>query len=396
MANIIDYAVKNANKDFKTMPFNEIDGLVFAQLSYLSFDGIVPSDKENKEGVTFAQIAEVSPAKYEKLFPLERTRERNKMLLNAVAYSKRYGKIRVNYYVNIRDAKKEIQFSAVTLIDENNKVYIVFRGTDATITGWRENFNMLYTYPVASQKLSVPYVEGVAEKTNRRITLIGHSKGGNLAIYSGVMCSSKIKSRIGKILSYDNPGFTDDFINSKKYLSAEHKINKIVPEQSMIGMLLSNRGNYKIVKSEGEGFYQHDPYMWIIEDNLFIESSKVATHTEMINYAFNDWVFGFTPRQRETFINAFFLIVETTNKQNASTFGEWSENLKGNVPMVLDAFKELDPETRSLMIKVFGHMFVAAKDGVTTTQKRLIRRNIKNIKKLPHLRLLTDGKEKKD
>ena len=390
MASIIDYAIKNANKDFEKMPFNHVDALVFAQLSYLFYDGIVPNEDDETYGVTFAQIAEAPDELYESMFPLERTRERNKMLLNAVAYSKRYGKIRVNYYVNNNDAEKETQFSAVTFINELGKVYIVFRGTDATITGWRENFNMLYTSPVASQILSVPYVEKVAQKTSRKITLIGHSKGGNLAIYAGVNCQSKIKSRIGDIISFDNPGFTEEFINSKKYTSAVHKIHKYVPEQSMVGMLLSNKGTYTVVKSEGEGFYQHDPFMWIINNNEFEKGDGVATHTKMINFAFNDWVFGFTPSQRETFINAFFLIVEQTNRQNANTFGEWSENLKDNVPLVLDALKGLDSETKSLMLKVFGQMFVSAKDGVTTTQKKIIK---KGIKKIPGFRQIKDKKD---
>ena len=377
MACIIDYALLNANRDFSAIPFSEIDGLIFAQLTYLLFDGIVPGLESGAQGVTFAQIVEHKD--YDKMFPLERTAERNKKLLNAVAYSKRYGRMSVNYYENILDAEKETQFSAVTFIDENGDGYIAFRGTDATITGWRENFNMLYTSPVASQKLCVPYTESVASKIPGKITLIGHSKGGNLAIYAGAVCKKKAKEKIVSILSYDNPGFTEEFINSKKYIEAESKITKIVPEQSMIGMLLNNRGSYRVVKSDGDGFYQHDPFMWWIDGNDFVNGDRVVTKALIIDNTFNEWVFSLSPEERATFVDALFEVVEKTNSQNAATFGQWSENIKGNASSVFDAIKELDPETRSIMKKAFISLFSSARENVTATPKAIIKTRIKRI-----------------
>lgn len=377
MACIIDYALLNANRDFSAIPFSEIDGLIFAQLTYLLFDGIVPGLESGAQGVTFAQIVEHKD--YDKMFPLERTAERNKKLLNAVAYSKRYGRMSVNYYENILDAEKETQFSAVTFIDENGDGYIAFRGTDATITGWRENFNMLYTSPVASQKLCVPYTESVASKIPGKITLIGHSKGGNLAIYAGAVCKKKAKEKIVSILSYDNPGFTEEFINSKKYIEAESKITKIVPEQSMIGMLLNNRGSYRVVKSDGDGFYQHDPFMWWIDGNDFVNGDRVVTKALIIDNTFNEWVFSLSPEERAIFVDALFEVVEKTNSQNAATFGQWSENIKGNTSSVFDAIKELDPETRSIMKKAFINLFSSARESVTATPKAIIKTRIKRI-----------------
>lgn len=377
MANIIDYALLNANKDFNTLPFSTIDGLILAQLSYMRYDGIVPDVKSRTKGVLFSDIVESDG--YNRMFPLERTAERNKMLLNAVAYSKRYGKIRVNYYENIFDSSKDAQFCAVTFILENGDAYIAFRGTDSTITGWKENFNMLYMSPVASQTLSVPYVEKVARKTKGNLTLLGHSKGGNLAIYAAVMCSDTVRDRIIEIQSFDNPGFTEEFINSEKYLETESRISKLVPEESMIGMLLNNRGRYRVVKSDGVGFYQHDPFMWKIENNDFINADGVVTKARIIDGTFNEWVFGFSPEQREMFIEGLFNVIEATNAQNAATFAQWSENLKGNTTLILDAVKDLNPETRSLMLKVLGNLFVSAKDTVATTQKRIIKHKIKSI-----------------
>ena len=49
---IIDYAILNAHKDFTKLPFSKIDGLIFSQLAYLSYDNIVPDISyliENKD-----------------------------------------------------------------------------------------------------------------------------------------------------------------------------------------------------------------------------------------------------------------------------------------------------------------------------------------------------------
>ena len=245
MADIIDYALLNAHKDFDTLPYSKVDSLVFSELAYLSFDNIVPDSKSRGKGLLFSDIAESE--NYEALFPLERTAERNKKLLNAVAYSKRYGKVRVNYYEDIFDIEKDTQFCAITFIFPNGDACIVFRGTDSTITGWKENFNMLFSSPVASQSLAVPYVEKVAKKIKGNITLAGHSKGGNLAIYAATMCNDETKAKIIEIQSFDSPGFTKEFIESEKHLKTEEKIAKFIPEESMVGELLNNRENFRII-----------------------------------------------------------------------------------------------------------------------------------------------------
>lgn len=378
MASIIDYALLNANRDFNELPFSKVDGLILSQLSYLRFDDVVPGFKYRKPGPLLSEIAETEH--YENLFPLPRTAEKNKMLLNAVAYSKRYGNIRAQFYKNEFIPEKATQFSAVTFILNENLAFIAFRGTDATITGWKENCNMLYTSPVASQKLSVRYIEHIARRFDGNLIVAGHSKGGNMAIYSAVMCRDDIKDRITEIQSFDSPGFSENFINSKKYLEAEKKIVKTVPQESMIGMLLNNHDNYRVIKSDGTGFYQHDPFMWIVNGNDFEDGDSIIPKAQFIDAAFNDWIVSFTPEKREQFINSFFKVVEATNEGNAQTFRGWADNLKGNSSILVDALRDLEPEERNLILKVIGKFFSSARGSVRTTQKTVLR---KRIKKLP-------------
>lgn len=367
--NIIDYSVFNANRGLDSLPFSKVDGLIFAQLIYINFDGIVPCIADGSEGVHLSDIAETE--NYEELFPLKRTAERNKRLLNATAYSKRFGSMKVNYFENVFDYANDTQFAAVTFILPNGDVCISFRGTDATITGWKENFNMLYMSPVAAQKLSVKYVEKVAEKTTGDIILLGHSKGGNLAIYAATMCNKAVKKRIKEIQSFDSPGFSQEFINSEKYIKTEPKISKYIPEESMVGALLNNNNNYHIIKSDGTGIFQHDPFMWKIRNNDFIPGEKITNAAQFFDETFNGWVYSTDQHQRELFIQTMFDIIEATNNQNARCFSEWSENLKGNTTLVIDTIKDLDPETRSMMLKCFGNVFSAINRNVKSTPKKL-------------------------
>lgn len=380
MADIIDYALLNAHKDFDTLPYSQIDCLIFSELAYLSFDNIVSNSKSRSKGLLFSDIAE--NANYEALFPLERTAERNKKLLNAVAYSKRYGKVRVNYYEDIFDIEKDTQFCAITFILPNGDACIAFRGTDSTITGWKENFNMLFTSPVAAQSHSVVYVDTIAKKIKGNIILTGHSKGGNLAIFAGTMCSQAAKNKIVEIQAFDSPGFTKEFIESKEHIETEKIIKKIMPEESLVGVLLNNRANYRIIKSDGSGINQHDPFLWHIdiENNDFIDGEKLYMSSRFFDATFNEWVFSSTPEQREQFVEALFQIINAFNSENALSFVEWSDNIKNNSSVAYETLKGLDPETRNLVMHGIGDLFSTINKNVKSTPKKLWNDTLKKFK----------------
>ena len=379
MAGIVEYSLMNAHKDFNTLPFTKVDGLIFAQLAYLDFDTFVPDRQLFTRGITFSKICEQDD--FDTLFPLERTARKNLLLFNSLAYSKRYGTIKINYHENIFDSEKEVQFSATTFLLPDGTACVSFRGTDSTITGWRENFNMLYNDTVPAQISAVKYLNNVARKIKGNIIVVGHSKGGNLAIYASVMCSPKTKEKIVEVQSFDSPGFTEEFVNSPNYLETESKIIKFVPEDSMIGMLLNDTASYRIVKSDGEGIHQHDPFLWLVDDNDFITGEKIHTKARFVNSTFKEWVSNFTPEQRELFVDAMFDIVEATNIQKAESFLDWSENLKGNSSLILDTIKDLDPETRNFMLKVLRNIFPSATDSVLTKPKSIIKNTFGKIKR---------------
>ncbi len=77
----------------------------------------------------------------------------------------------------------------------------------------------------------------------------GHSKGGNIAVYSAMECDSSIQSRIIKIYSHDGPGFKEDILKGGKYELIKDKIYKILPQSSIVGMLLHHQEDYVVVET---------------------------------------------------------------------------------------------------------------------------------------------------
>lgn len=375
---IIEYVLFNANKSFDELPFNNVDALIFAQLSYLDYTGIVEDTRSESKGVYLHEISEHE--NFSGIFVLPRTVENNTKLFNAVAYSRRYGKVRAKFYEDIFENDSDTQFCGMAFVLPGNLNVISFRGTDSTILGWKENCNMLYKYPVSSQEISVAYVDKVIPLLRGKVIVTGHSKGGNLAIYSSVYCKKENKKKITKIVSFDSPGFTEEFVNDPKYLATLPKISKFVPEESMVGMLLTDKSTYQVVKSDGIGFYQHDPFMWKIDGISFVPSTKIVMRAKIIDTTFNDWVFGFEPQQREQFLEAMFLLIKRTNETNAPTFRQWMENLLLNLPLALDALKGISADDRALILKVTKQFFASMGSSVVSTQKNYLN---KRIKKLP-------------
>ena len=179
---IIDYIKEYKNITFAKEPMSDVDSLVLCQLAYLKFDGIVPDATKRRKAISVQEIA--AHENYENLYGDTRYEKDNRALFENIIKSKRYRRLKVNYYMNIIVNEWETQFCAVTFFLDDGTPYIAFRGTDETIVGWKEDFNMSFLSPVPGQNYSLHYLTHVASKLRKPFYVGGHSKGGNLAIYA--------------------------------------------------------------------------------------------------------------------------------------------------------------------------------------------------------------------
>ena len=58
---------------------------------------------------------------------------------------------------------------AITAELEDGTTFIVYRGTDSTLIGWREDFNMSFETPVPAQTAALEYLIAQAARSDREI-----------------------------------------------------------------------------------------------------------------------------------------------------------------------------------------------------------------------------------
>ncbi len=351
MANINDYLLWRGdipiNEEFR---FNEIDSIILARFSYLIFDKIEMNEKETIESIS----------KKMKDFENEEFRYNgDKELITYLGESKRFKNMIVTDYVQTNDKEIEQQFGAITIHISEEEMYISYIGTDSSIYGWKEDFNMAFMENVPCQKEGKKYIEKIAQKyPNKKIRIGGHSKGGNVAIYSAITTSKKLKNRIIKVYNYDGPGFNKNIINKYNNDEIISKIETYIPQDSIIGRLLNHKEKMTIALSLEKGILQHDIYSWqVLRDDL-IHSEKNTDISEDIDKTMTEWIELTTNEQRKIVIDAIFELFYSTDSE---TFGEMSKNISINLPKILKKYGEIAKEDKEMikqMIKIIATSYI--------------------------------------
>lgn len=248
-----------------------------------------------------------------------------------------------NYYTNLINEQVETQFCAMVCFCEDSIPIIIFRGTDENFVGWREDFNMAFKKPVPGQYLAKMYLARVGEYIGSDFMIGGHSKGGNLAVYCSMNTEPDIRKRIRSIYSFDAPGFRPEILKSEDYDSISDRIHKYIPGSSVVGMLLEEHENYRVVESSSFGLLQHNPYTWKVNGHSFIEKSSLGKSSQFMNKALNEWLLTLDEEQLEVFGETLFYILEGCEMKNMI---EVSRDWKKGINNMFHASKAVDEDTR--------------------------------------------------
>ena len=356
---IIDYVKEYGDRTWEEFSMNDVDSLVLCQLAYLKFDGLVPGIRENKASVTLKDIS--IHADYEKLYADERYEKSNRALFESVLHSRRYANLRLNCYINIIEKEWETQFSAVTFLLEDGSLYIAYRGTDETIIGWKEDFNMAFLDQVPGQAYSVKYLNMVTGKLRNPLYLGGHSKGGNLAVYAAMKCLPTVKKRIRKIYSMDGPGFRPEVLVGCKYEEIADRVVKIMPHSSVVGMLFEKDIHYKTIESKTFGLAQHNPFTWVVKDGQFVDAGDIYESRRFMDEAINEWILSLDEKQLRTFVDTFYQVISASQAEDLITFASnWRKSLTG----IRGALKEVDDKTMEMLKAIIRSLFEIMRDRI--------------------------------
>lgn len=396
MTNITDY-VRAEVRSFKELPFNEVDALVLATLVYEDVANISPQlllDEDHSgnaatlasrlrafqpkhpliwlKGLWHPPFASTSLAQANETLhrSLDAGSGKNDKpheaqvvsvidpnltheLFQEAGTSPRFGAIRLGAVTEYIDRQEQTQFAAATfqLPDGRSRrdptyegtLVIAFRGTDDSLIGWKEDLNMAFQYPVPAQRSASAYLDTVARLWRGPIMLIGHSKGGNLAIYSAMNAEPKVQQRIRHVYSLDGPGFPPAIVTSPAYRAIQPKVTKIVPSSSVVGMIFETPEPCRVVASDSEGIMQHSAYTWQIAGDGFVTEPDLSSSSQLFNEELNHWIRALTTEQRERAVDALFKVLHANG---AASISDVMGNLPASIPAMLGTYVGLTAEDR--------------------------------------------------
>lgn len=303
MSTIFDYLKEVTYDSIYDRPFKELDVLALTELTYLPFDRIVPQGDTTGIPVRLSDAMEL----------IDRTTDfivsnQHLQLVDELATSKRFKNFKLLNYVDEYDPDVQKQFAAMTYRLSLDAYLVVFRGTDDTLIGWKEDFHMTYMDHVPAQKRAASYLQHVMKEFPKgRFLVAGHSKGGNLATYACTYLPNHLFERVDVIYSYDAPGLNRAIIETEGYQRTSPNILRFVPQGSIVGMMLEVPEPTTIVKSRAfGGFAQHDAFTWEIKDYSFVTVSETSPDSQQTDLTLKQWVRETSAEERKKFFDTFF------------------------------------------------------------------------------------------
>ena len=351
MKNMLDYIKEFGHVSFEERAFSEIDALVLTELEYLPLEKVVPSDENGENFVTVKEIAEYMQEHKQELFdenPMMITQERHEVS-QVIADAPRFQSLKFFGVVSEWDKDTTKQFAAVTVEVEPSVRLVVFRGTDETLIGWKEDFLMTYSPLVAAQTDAKEYLAKQASLWDGDLMISGHSKGGNLAIYAAATQVEDVQLRIVDIFCFDSPGLYRSVLETKGYQNIVPLAMRYIPQDSLVGLMLESEVPYVIVKSNATGAMQHSAMTWEIEDGQFIKMEKLTKNSQLNDQTFKKWTESVSDEELELFWNVFFELLFSVGIDTVNDlYGEFMHY----VQEFLKAAGNMDEEKRELLTRI--------------------------------------------
>ena len=363
MGNLIDYLAWRGDLPFSKDPFNSIDACLLSALSYIDFTDIVPS-----KGMGKVTMREASRLFFKYHTEEELSKDKSFInfcpsILRALANSNRFRGAMLSNFVDDTDIGREIQFGALEIETSDGIAFISYRGTDDRIIGWKEDFNLSYmTVPAETEALL--YIQEVMGGRTQEIRLGGHSKGGHLAIYAATMAQPDIAKRIKNIYSFDGPGFgfNKDILETDQFRFIQPKIEKFIPQTSIVGRLLTGTVEPVVVKSNELGIMQHNPLSWELEGKEFFTLASTDKISDTFAETLSSWLDEMSFIQRRVFVDDLFSVFEASGCETMSAMTKIG--IKGTKAMItrMRQINDSGDKVRTL-VKLFFVNLDVVKEG---------------------------------
>ena len=344
MANLFDFLSWRGDLPFEAVPPGEADELLLAQLSYVFFDGIVPGLKEGGAvplGEAARQLLKTDPDA-KQIHQIGYMWRDDKRLLETLIDCPRYQRLPIFGYESALD--EDAQFGALCIRVTDELTCVSFRGTDDTLIGWKEDCALSFNDPVPAQQMSADYLRRVAEATKGPLLVVGHSKGGNLAVYSAATAGPDVRARIQSIVSCDGPGVNHALFDAAEYREIADRIFKFVPQSSVVGMLFESDNRYAVISSDGLGLLQHSAFSWQIMGGRLVRREQPTATSKYFNGVIKQWLDDMDVEKRKVFVTALFEVLATTE---LTSVDQIDAKFLLRLPGALVKMRSVDPTLRA-------------------------------------------------
>lgn len=310
MANAIDYIDWRGDLSFDVSPFNEVDNLLLCRLTSLDFTGIVPADGE-------MPLAEAARLYFERYGDEDRRlgvllAPGSVTMVKRMLQSARFSRLVLADYENRVDERRELQFCAVTVLVPDGTAFVAFRGTDDTLVAWKEDFYMGSMRTVPAQEEAAAYLCRAAWRYEQPLRVGGHSKGGNLSVYAAMSAPEEVQARLLDVYNNDGPGFRDSVGGTEGYRRVKERIHTILPQYSLVGVLLKTDDDFEIVESCETGISAHNGFTWQVKGRRFVRCADFPFRTRVFSEAMRGWTEDLSYDERRELTDLFFGALEST------------------------------------------------------------------------------------
>lgn len=373
------------NHPFSEKPFGALDSFVLANASYLLFENAIPSFNSiasvrqayNEEPMLVSDALHMNEEQCPSdLFWLDETAP---VFAKALAESPRFKDLRISDVCAILEPHTLTQFCAMTFHVPDGSVYISFRGTDNTLTGWQEDLTMCVLDPIPSQIEALAYTQAIIEKwvappsgtaahaQAPTLRIGGHSKGGNLAFYSALFCSEYEQGFITEAFNYDGPGFNRKYLATPARERIANRLHKYIPAQSLFGQFFEDLVEPEVISSREKGVMQHMPFSWKldIEAGYFVQDEQ-EFFSRVADEGFTNWLEDLSLSRRIEFLGTLFGILDYASTDNR--IETLPSALLHKSPHIIHFLRKLDDETQ---VYLFDVLLRLVEDLVESAQDTL-------------------------
>lgn len=356
MENILKFAEENKDKSFLELPFCIVDSLILSQISYLDYGG------SSFEKIYFdKKICEYYHKKANNYSDIVikgmQTAEDDQKLIAILAGGGRHGGLRACRYVEEFCCESEKQFAAITFELGNHEYYIAFRGTDTSVVGWKEDFALSFQHEIPAQKAALEYVQETMLSFPGKFYIGGHSKGGNLAVYAAMNLPEAIQKRINAVYSFDGPGFLSEVYEKSNYENIHHIVCKVIPKSSIIGMILEEYADYRVIKSDAELYWQHNPYTWEVRENDFVYLDSEDLFSRLVKRSLDGLLEELTFEERRKIVDTVFQVIEDAG---ITSFYGFTEQRFEKIRSIMDQVACVEIQEKRFVYQALKRLFSIA------------------------------------